>query len=258
MTSQSRTEAAWLNQPGRMSSRTGSLADGYRGTGSFAGVIVVAEAHPDRTEQVSCAVAAVRDAFAEGVAYGAGDLLKDVLDEVEDTFAAVELSIAAAAFVGNELWVSSRGSCRAFIAGKGNEGSLADGTLVGVGTVDTVRLGSGQSVVLVSHGLARLAGSGAAGIITGKCRDPLSDCLRKMVEETRIRFGRAGGSAAALRYCSIRRLVPPLPWRGMLLALLSAVLLVLLLKVLCRERSEPQQGPGQSPLDSSGTVMPLQ
>ncbi len=120
-------EFAWLNQPGRIASRIFSFADGFRGKAPYAAVAVVAECSIEDLECARSAVAQVRDAFAEGVAYGVEEVLGDAFDRLRESWAGTGhegCSVAAVAVLAREAWIASAGSCHAFMADPDSEGSI--------------------------------------------------------------------------------------------------------------------------------------
>jgi len=202
-------ELAWLSQPGRVQSRASSMADGFRARPPFASVAVVAECARDDHECASTSVAIVRDTFSEGVAHGAGEALKDAFDSLSQAWSHsghTGCSAAAVATIGNEAWVAGIGSCNAFMADRGSDGSVdihrsfndigdSGATL----RIRKVVLREGQSIILTTHSLRKLMGSSAAAKYTSGCRDVLPVCLRTLIKETRIQFRKRGGSVAAVR-----------------------------------------------------------
>jgi len=250
------TESVWLNQPGRLSARTGSCADGFRGTGVMAGAVAVAEGPHGMMDLVMKAVSTVRDTFAEGVAYGADTLLADIMDELLEELPE-EISVAAAAFLGRGTWVYTRGGCRAFVAGLRSEEATGEVTPVGEDSLEEVELSHGQCLLLVSRGLVGLAGSPQALAGLSKCRRPLEQCLVGIVAGTRIRFDRIGGSAAAVRYCRRARRIPEFRYYRAVLALAAAAAAGLLTLPLCGRGDGPAGGDPEETSDTSETVMPL-
>lgn len=256
-------EYAWLNQPGRIASRSSSFADGFRGRSPYAGVAVVAECSIEDAECAVSAVAQVRDAFADGVAYGVDEVLGDAFDRLRTTRRGTGhegCSAAAVAVLGSRAYVASTGTCHAFMADPGSEGSIdldtggsADGSVV-----REVLLREGQSIVLVTSSLRKLMGSTAAAKYTSGCSEPLGTCLRTLVTETRIRFRKTGGSVAAMRH---GRESAGLPRRPLVLAGTAALLIilaVLILPGLLRDRGNDTLLPDSSGIsDGPVIIMPL-
>jgi len=93
-------------------------ADGFRGDYPYAGVTVVAENRiPEDNSSALIAVETVRDVFAEGVAFGVEDALRDSLLEAAGIICDKKLSgcsAAAIAFSGTHLWYSIAGNCRLY------------------------------------------------------------------------------------------------------------------------------------------------
>jgi len=182
-----------------------SYADGFIGSTAIASVAVIAENMSRNSGCAEKAVAVIRDSFAEGAAYGIVDVLQDSIDEINAETLKMNgdsCSLAAAAVLGEEVWVYSTGSCLAFLTGTdtGSRG-LKDVLDLSSTEIKYIRLKPGQSVILVTHGLRKLMGSSAALSYSSRCRKPLSFCISGMVKETRIRFRKKGGSAAAVRLC---------------------------------------------------------
>lgn len=252
-----RLEVSWLSQPGRIDSRIGSHADGFRGTSAVAGVAVVAEGPPSSQTSVKTAVNMVRDTFAEGVAYGAGDVLKDCMDGLAvSPGSGPAVSIAAAAVLDGDVWVFSTGSCRAFLSGRrvvdGSGGDLNKGNVV------HVDLQPGQSVILVTGGLDGLAGTPSAATLAARCRNTLDENLKEMVAGTRVRFSKSGGSAAAVRCCRPGVFPPRVGARRVLYSLLFILAGLTAVALLCRNGAPPLEEPGQEPVRSGEMVLPLE
>lgn len=262
----SSAEFAWVNQSGRIPSRTSSFADGFRGKAPYAAVAVVAECSIEDSGCARSAVAQVRDAFAEGVAYGVDEVLADAFDRLRESWIGTgheQCSIAAVAVLGREAWIASAGSCHAFMADPGSEGSIdleSDTPRNGVTSVRKVVLREGQSIVLVTHNLRKLMGSSAAAKYTTGCSDPLGNCLKTMVAETRIRFRKTGGSVAAMRFS--REPSSLLPRKLLLLggaAVLFLILAVLILPGLFRGSGTVPDPAGSASLPVEPViVMPLE
>lgn len=255
-------EYAWLNQPGRIASRSSSFADGFRGRAPYAGVAVVAECSIEDAECAVSAVAQVRDAFADGVAYGVDEVLGDAFDHLRTARRGTGhegCSAAAVAVLGSKAYVASTGTCHAFMADPGSEGSIdldiggsADGSVV-----REVLLREGQAIVLVTSSLRKLMGSTAAAKYTTGCSEPLGACLRTLVTETRIRFRKTGGSVAAMR---IGRESAGLPRKPLVLAGTAALLIILaalVLPGLLRGSSDTASPDSSTVPDGPAIVMPL-
>jgi len=109
---------AWQFQNGRSRVQRSVAADGFRGEYPYAGVVVVAEnINPDDDASSSIAVETVRDVFAEGVAFGVEDALKDSFLEASEIMLEKRLSgcsTAAMAFSGTHVWYSLAGNCRIY------------------------------------------------------------------------------------------------------------------------------------------------
>jgi hypothetical protein len=234
-----------------------SLADGFTGGEAIAGLAAVAEGPHHMQAAVRNAVAQLRDTFAEGVAYGAGDLLEDSIQELVQDPSSNEVSIAAAAVLGREVWVYSSGACHAFLTGGGRSRDCFSSEELSGSNVLRRSLEPGQALVLVTEGLGRLVLSKAADEFSSRCRMPLQTCLSEMVEETRIRFRKTGGSAAAVRYCRVARKFPPVSARRVVYALLAVLAALTIVFLLCHGGHEGSAPASLEPSDTCETVMPL-
>ena len=250
-----------MSQPGRLISRMESVADGFRGSSAIAGAAAVAENSSPDSCYAQKAVAIVRDAFAEGVAYGVENVFMEAIDEI-NAFAREEvfdsLSLAAAVVLGNEVWVYSSGTCQVFLSGA-DTGSRGSENVVDIKDKGIRRLvlKPGQSIILLTSGLKKLMGSAAARKYSSRCSKPLSFCLSEMISETRIRFRKKGGSAAAVRLCAYSRRIS-LPGRKyvaysivLLLAVAAAVL------ALCLSSGEADSLIRTDSTSEDEVVMPL-
>jgi len=243
-----------MNQPGRLISRMESVADGFCGSSAIAGAAAVAENSSPDSCYAEKAVAVIRDAFAEGVAYGVESVFMEAVEEIS-SFASegVSLSLAAAAVLGDEVWVYSIGTCRVFLSAADSRGS---GHVVDIECkgIKRFKLKAGQSIILLTNGLGKLMGSVAAWKYSSRCGKPLSFCLSEMIRETRIRFGEKGGSAAIVRSCadSGRMTLPGRKYLVYLLVFLLAASAGVL--TLCHD-SEEKDAPVRT--DSVIIVMPL-
>ncbi len=252
MRSENRIELSWINQPGR--SRMESYADGFTGSTAIASVVAIAENVSRNSGCAGEAVAVIRDSFAEGAAYGIVDVLQDSIDEIEAEASKKKgdsCSFAAAAVMGEEVWVYSTGSCRTFLVGNGNHGSK-DVMDLSSTEIKHIILKPGQSVILVTNGLRKLMESSADLNHSLRCGKPLSVCISGMVKETRIRFRKKGASAAAIRLCKVNSGIPG-KIIGMFL-FISAVISILF--IFCRGGRDMNTASDRS--DSNSTVvMPL-
>ena len=255
-----RIEISWMNQPGRLISRMESIADGFQGSSAIAGAASVAENNSPDSCFAEKAVAIVRDAFAEGVAYGVQNVFMEAIDEI-NAFAmegaSDSLSLAAAAALGNEVWVYSRGTCQAFLSGVDTDGR---GSVVDIeGTeISHLVLKPGQSIILLTSSLRKLMGSAAARKHLSRCSKPLSFCLSEMISETRIRFRKKGGSAAAVRLCtdSGRMSLPGRKHLVYILILIFSVAATFL--ILCPGSGEKDSLIRADSASESEVVMPLE
>jgi len=109
---------AWLVQNGRSKVQRTVASDGFVGDYPYAGVIVVGENRTTENDSsASIFVETVRDIFAEGVAFGVEDALKDSFTEANDLIINKNMqgcSGAAIAYSGTHLWYALSGSCRIY------------------------------------------------------------------------------------------------------------------------------------------------
>ncbi|MCD4702089.1 MAG: hypothetical protein K8S24_09570 [Candidatus Aegiribacteria sp.] len=256
-----RVEIAWMNQPGRLISRMESVADGFRGSSAIAGAVAVAENSSPNSSCAEKAVAVVRDAFAEGVAYGVENVFMEAVDEI-NTFALEceydTLSLAAAAVLENEVWIYSSGTCRIFLSGA-DSGGRGPGNFVDIEGkgIRNFKLKPGQSIILLTSSLRKLMGSSAARKYSSRCGKPLSFCLSEMIRETRIRFRKKGGSAAAVRLCanSGRMSLPERKYLAYSLVFLLAAAAAVL--ILCHSIEEKDTPVRSDSVITEEIVMPL-
>lgn len=110
---------AWQLQNGRSRVQRGIAADGFKGDYPYAGVTVVAENRNSEEDlSASISVETVRDVFAEGVAFGVEDALRDSLLEANEIIHDKKLggcSAAAIAFSGTHIWYAMAGNCRIYV-----------------------------------------------------------------------------------------------------------------------------------------------
>jgi hypothetical protein len=264
-------ELAWLSQSGRVASKCCTVADGFRAKLPYASVAVVAECARDDHDCAAAAAAAIRDTFSEGVAHGTGEALRDAFDRVSDAWRQAGhtgCSAAATAAMGSEAWIAVIGSCHAFMAERGSDGSIdihpqdpdlpREEERTSVFRMRRINLREGQSIVLATHGLRKLMGSSAAAKYTSGCREALPSCLRTLVRETRIQFRKKGGAVAAVRLGFDH---PARPFRKAAVLLLSALAVssgILFLAGLFdgsgpAGQSDSIPGPAQNPV-----IMPLE
>lgn len=111
-------DVSWLLQNGRSRIQRSMAADGFKGDYPYAGVVVVAEnRNPEEDYSSKITVETVRDVFAEGVAFGVEDALRDSLLEAADIIRDKKLggcSVAAVAFSGTHVWYAVAGNCRVY------------------------------------------------------------------------------------------------------------------------------------------------
>ena len=258
-------EIAWLNQPGRISTKMASVSDGFQASPPYASVVVVAECKEDDPVCAMTSAAIVRDTFAEGVAYGVEDALNNAFDEVEKKNSENghdSCSIASIAVLGCEVRVVSTGTCHAFLT----NGAIQEESISGSSTIIDVLpnrlvLKKGQSVILVTHGLRKLIGSAVAARHISLYKDPLAKCLEEMVTETRIRFRKKGGSIAAVRSGSGSKRITGLLKKYGIFIVLFGTLVLIALSILCNKREYINANSGTESPDSAASseeiVMPL-
>jgi hypothetical protein len=120
------------------------------------------------------------------------------------------------------------------------------------------RLKPGQSIIIVTHGLRKLMGSTAALSYSARCKKPLSFCLSEMVRETRIRFRKKGGSAAAVRLCTGYTRIK-LPGRKSVICFFTTVIAVVsVFLLLCYGSEDKNVDIQQDSLFTVETVIPLE
>lgn len=116
--SEATCSVAWLVQNGRSRVQRIVASDGFVGDYPYAGVVVVAENRTTESDlSASVFVETVRDIFAEGVAFGVEDALKDSFMEANEIIITKEMqgcSGAAIAYSGTHLWYALSGSCRIY------------------------------------------------------------------------------------------------------------------------------------------------
>ncbi len=258
-----RIEISWMNQPGRLISSMESVADGFHGSSAIAGAVSVAENSSPDSRYAQKAVAIVRDAFAEGVAYGVENVFMETIDEI-NAFAGEgvrnPLSLAAAAVLGDEVWVYSMGTCKVFLSGAQRGGRDSEGAVnVEDRVIKHFILKPGQSIILLTSGLRKLIGSAVAGKRAASCSRPLSFCLSEMISETRIKFRKKGGSAAAVRLCtgSRRMSLPGRKYLAYITALIIAVAVAAVLLALCRSSGGNDSLIRADSIPEDEIVMPL-
>jgi hypothetical protein len=238
-----------------------SVADGFHGSSAIAGAVCVAENGSPDSCYAQKAVAIVRDAFAEGVAYGVENVFMEAIDEINAfTGEGVRdsLSLAAAAVLENEVWVYSSGTCQVFLSGTDRDGRDSEGAVnLEVRVIRHFILKPGQSIILLTSGLRKLMGSAVARKHSARCSRPLSFCLSEMISETRIKFRKKGGSAAAVRLCTVSRRIslPGRKYLAYITVLIIAVAVTLL--TLCRSRGENGSPVRADSIPEDEIVMPL-
>jgi hypothetical protein len=257
---ETRIEIAWFNQPGRVPSIMDSIADGFLGSSAIAAAAVVGENARPGSGYAEKAIAVFRDAFAEGVAYGVEDVFADAVSEIEAMLrdaGSDSFSLAAAAAIGNEVWVYSRGTCLVFLSGVDSDGGYQNSVTELSGMeIQHLILKPGHSIILLSYTLRKLMRSVTAVRYSARCRKPLSVCLSDMISETRIRFRKKGGSAAAVRLCSNSRRIK-LPGKRFWLLLITITLAAAAVFTLCLDTGDRSAPAGTDTLRMDEVVMPL-
>lgn len=283
---------AWLSTRG--TSRHDSLcaSDGFRGEHPFASVVTVAEGTGGERRSAEIAASIIRDVFAEGVAYRVGEALSEAFSEAGDRIRAEEMrgcSATAAAILGKEAWIVHAGGCRAWLAGPAGARALTgEHTLAGemglspkepgyrqrsldltlqLGQKDLrpqtihITIGEGECVFLVSsaawHHIVPSHLSPALLSRGGPERG-----LEQLMRESKVRFRRQGGAAAAITLGEgpggrpARR-----RWLGLVAASGAAAIILLALflgKPSCGKRGEDEIGVrGISPVSDTTTVFPI-
>lgn len=205
-------------------------------------------------------VAAVRDSFAEGIAYGVeealGDAIEGVLEGPDGKVS--DLSFAAAAVLGRDAWVFADGSCCACLLEVRARGAATPlPWRLAAGRIHHLELLQGQTVVLLSGSIAESASDSLQRFFGRPDRD-LDRCIGELTGVSRIRFTESGGAAAALRL-SKRPFGPRARLRHFavfsiaLLAAASAALALCSGGTADVERSEEE-----TPSHSDDVVMPLE
>ncbi len=248
-------ESAWLSSTGRSPASSCYFAGGYRGDGVTAGVIAVTEAPPGHGIDAERAISALREAFAEGVAYGAEGLLGDFSRKpvVPDG-----TSMAAAAFSRNEVWINSNGSCRVFLYGtrfsspKGRMMSMPAGYSghLYMEPGDIVVLAGGETMGCLESGVGRLPGRRGSR--------SLAEMLSGIIKDSGAGHGKSGGSIAAVRFPGRRKtLLRRVPAK--ITVAVSVVVMISLLAVLLLCGSDGVDGAAlrSYDADTTGNVMPL-
>ncbi|MEN8209970.1 MAG: hypothetical protein ABFR50_12045, partial [Candidatus Fermentibacteria bacterium] len=171
-----RIEISWMNQPGRLKSRMASAADGFHGSPAIAGAVSIAGNSSPDSIYAQKAVAIVRDAFAEGVAYGVENVFREAIDEITAfTGKGVtdSISLAAAAVLGDEVWVYSMGTCQVFLSGTDKGGMERDNAVRVDGKgINHLVLRPGQTIILLTSGLCKLMETAETGKHFSRCGKP--------------------------------------------------------------------------------------
>jgi hypothetical protein len=250
----------------------------------FAGLVAVAEGLPGDDRSASLAVTTVRDIFGEGVAYGVGEALADAVEEASERIRDAGLrgcSIAAAAFLGDRVWLAHRGNCRIY--------RTSDGEVSQVGREHSLAVQMGlrpeapgfreRSRDLTAHmGERRAApetaelsmspGEGVLLLTAGAWLElatneiPSEGCgregLARLASRAKLRFRRQGGALASVCFRPARR------WRlgrrrvlGALPYLLMAAVIGGLIYLTARLVSCGEEPAGPTGRDTTGVVMPL-
>jgi serine/threonine protein phosphatase PrpC len=263
----------WKQQEGRSRYQRHSVADGYRGRHPYASVAAVAQSTGQDPHSAEYTVSAVRDTFAEGVAFAPGEALIDALDEARHWISEkghAGCSVAAAAVLDCRVWFCWIGNCRIYqVSGHSvrllsSDHSLAETEGLSPGDPGfrqkaretTASLGKGGS--RPGEGRTELAEGDSLLLLTpgvwlyidedGIHRhisdgSSLAADLTSLLRETRTGHRRQGGAAAGFRLLSSTGSFVRIPgWLGAIAIVLCLVLAGLYLGgVLGPERSAPPQ-----------------
>lgn len=286
--------AAWSMLRGRSRHDSLCACDGFRGEHPYASVAVVAEGTGGDVRSAETAVATVRDVFAEGVAFRIGEALAEAFHEAGEKIRAEELrgcSATAVAVLGRDAWIVHAGGCRAFLTGPGGARPLtSEHTLAGemglspgdpgyrqrvgdltlqLGQKDlrpqtlSLSLADGEGILLATGAVWRhIQVSRLPSLLSA--RRGLQHGVESLLRESKVRFRRQGGAAAAVfpeaqqgflgkgGTPSLRILAP--------LAVALAAGVILLAGPLCGRRgggAEPGPAPEPDSARAAFTVMPL-
>ncbi len=276
--------ASCLVQSGRSRYQRAVAADRVAPGHPFAGLVAVAEGLPGDDRSAALAVSTLRDIFGEGVAYGVGEALADAVSESSERIRDAGLqgcSMAAAAFLGDRVWLAHRGNCRMYRISEGSaEQVCSEHTLAVQMGLDTDSPGFRErSLDLTAHlgerraepetaeigmspdeGVLLLtAGAwlqlGEEDLATGACGE---EGLIRLSGRAKLRFRRQGGALASVCFRPARR------WRlgrrrilGALPFLLTAAVLAGLVYMVVRLVSCGNGNAHGSRPDTTQVVMPL-
>jgi hypothetical protein len=253
-------EIDWLDQPGRIPSRMGSCADGFRGSEAIAGVVAVADAPPGSDSPVADAVSIVRDTFAEGVAYGVEDVLDDTLSRILKSDRYHGMSIAVAAVLGSETCIFCRGSCTVILSSRRN----GEMTNLEKDRIIRIDLKPDQFLFLGSAGLRdRITGNAITDSFSGRRLLP-DQQLRQLIEKTGIRFEESGCSAACIMMSRERGLKKLVSIRNIIYPAVALIILMILALLLCfsgrsgGRNDNESQNEGAASNDQDEVVMPIE
>ena len=277
--------ASRLVQDGRSRYQRVVAAEGIEPRHPFAGVVAVAESLPGDDGSASLAVSTVRDIFGEGVAYGIGEALADAVEEASERIRDAGLqgcSIAAAAYIGENVWVAHRGNCRIYRIRRGETEQVGrEHTLAVQMGLDAdspgfcersrdltahlgerraspdcheLRLRPGEGVLLLTSGVWLELDS--TDLESGFCGEA---SLARLSGKAKLRFRRQGGALASICYSrairwslSRRKVLGALPY--IIPALVLAGLAYLGAQFVSCE-GERRESPAA---DTTAVVMPLE
>jgi hypothetical protein len=274
---------AWTSARGRSRHDWLCATDGFRGEHPFASVIVVAEGTSGDRRSAEIAVSIIRDVFAEGVAYRVGEALVEAFHEAGERIRAEELrgcSATAAAVLGRDCWVVHAGGCRACVSGPaGARVITVEHTLAGemglkpsdpgyrqrvgdltlqLGQKDLrpqvahLALGDGESLVIMSSAVWRHVAPARTACVSS--REGPAPGLEQLLRDSKARFRRNGGAAAAIGAGQVQGALS-VRTRRRLRTAVRAALAVLVLAASALALSRAGCGHDDPGTDSSGTVV---
>ena len=236
-----------------------SIADGFRGSDAIAGAVVIAEGSSSCELAVENAVSAVRDTFAEGVAYGVADVLEDTVSTIYEDDSALGVSLAVTAVLGSDAWIYYRGTCTVILSGNDEDWRVH----LEEGRVIHVPLRPGQVLFLASGRLSGRLSSESVTHALSRGWISLDRSLRELVETTGIRFEEFGCSAGCVgieKHSRLRKLVS---LRNIVYPVIAVIVTLLLIFLLCRNRgiggqqNHLFQNEGEVESSEDDVVMPL-
>ena len=282
----------WLSTRGTSRHESLCSSDGFRGEHPFASVAIVAEGTGGDRRSSDIATSIIRDVFAEGVAYRVGEALSEAFSEAGDRIRAEELrgcSATAVALLGREAWVVHAGGCRAWLVGPGGARILTgEHTLAGemglspgdpgyrqrsrdltlqLGQKDlkpqalSIQLGDGECIFIGSSAVWRHFDQARLPSALVSKRG-ISSGLDQVLRESKARFRRQGGAAAAVSPGEGREGKPARRRRAGLLAALFALLVAATAIVVGRPScgggpQPPASAPDSGSLLGIPTILPI-